>query len=270
MFSKLKGYIKRLTTPKKDESYTTTPTTFGDIQVSYVDAVKILDTLKSNIILEISYPDDMHDALLCANNFIYMISMTGIRYTTIKINKTIYMYIAGSMLDYDLLLYTYMNSIDYADNKILKKVISVLSKIDIMKDSASLMEDLMYKSVFPYEALKIKFQKTDPVYVQQIDIYYISPDIISNNIDIMDKLKSLILVAVYVDEKYILVDYIFDFIYCYKTKRYRGDIEECIAQYKESYGSNFTISGYKNIFDINLSITNQENSSYPDIDEILD
>ena len=269
MFSRLKGYIKRFTTPKKDESYATTPTTFGDIQVSYIDAVRILDTPTSNILLEISYPDDMHDASLCANNFIYMISMTGIRYTTIKINKTIYMYIAGSMIDYDLLLYTYMNSIDYADNKILKKVISVLSKIDIMKDSNSL-PDLADKNVFPYEALKIKLQKTDPIYVQQIDTYYISPNIISNDIDIMDKIKSLIIVAIYVDEKYILVDYVFDFIYCYKTKRYRGDIEECVARYKESYGSNFTISGYKNIFDINLSITDQENSSYPDIDEILD
>ena len=138
-----------------------------------------------------------------------------------------------------------------------------------MKDSNSL-PDLADKNVFPYEALKIKLQKTDPVYVQQIDTYYISPNIISNDIDIMDKIKSLIIIAIYVDEKYILVDHVFEFIYCYKTKRYRGDIEECIARYKESYGSNFTISGYKNIFDINLSITDQENSSYPDIDEILD
>ena len=53
MFSKLKGYIKRFTTPKKDESYTTTPTTFGDIRVSYIDAVRILDTPTSNILLEI-------------------------------------------------------------------------------------------------------------------------------------------------------------------------------------------------------------------------
>ena len=64
MFSKLKGYLRRLSTPKKETNYQPKETSYGDIKVSYVGSVKVNNSLihDSSIILQISYERNMQDA----------------------------------------------------------------------------------------------------------------------------------------------------------------------------------------------------------------
>ena len=51
MFAKIKGYIRRLRTPKKETQYESKQTTFGEINASFIDAVTIcnMDEDSSNI-----------------------------------------------------------------------------------------------------------------------------------------------------------------------------------------------------------------------------
>ena len=67
----------------------------------------------------------------------------------------------------------------------------------------------------------------------------------------------------------VMIDIIETFVKSYKDKWYQQYILDYIDEYKEAFASNFTIPGYKNIFDINFLVTSH-NGEFEDIDEPLD
>lgn len=270
MFAKIKGYIRRLRTPKKETQYESKQTTFGEINASFVDAITIcnLDKDSSNIIIEVSYSNDMEDSLSCYKEFINMISPLGIRFINIDIKEKGFLYLSGSVEDYDILIGSFIQDPEKSDNKIFRKLCVLLRKIDIVSEETSV---LTTDGVTSYNSTVIKLTKTNPVFVQSIDTYWIDKDVLDANINIFDKLKSMINIYIYDSiSDYIYAYSVLDFIYCYSTGRFDEDLKEYINTLRYKYESNFTIPGYKNIFDINFLVTDRDSSSNYDIDEPLD
>lgn len=269
MFAKLKGYIRRFSTPKKETNYEPKQTTFGEIDVSFVNAVKIynLDNDSSNIIIGVSYSNDMEDSLACYHEFIGMISPIGIRFVNINIKNQGFLYLSGSVEDYDILIGLFNKDPEKSDNKIFRKLCVLLRKIDIVSEETNV---LTTDGVTSYEATRITLTKTDPVFVQNIDTYWVHSDVLNANIDIFDKLKSMIKVYIYNPTTEEIYEYnVLDFVYYYNTGRFYDSEKEYIDTLKDAYVSNFTIPGYKNIFDINFLVTDLSSSSDYDIDEPL-
>lgn len=270
MFAKIKGYIRRLRTPKKETQYESKQTTFGEINASFIDAVTIcnMDEDSSNIIIGVSYPNNMEDSLSCYKEFINMISPLGIRFINIDIKEKGFLYLSGSVEDYDILIGSFNQDPEKSDNKIFRKLCVLLRKIDIVSEETSV---LTTDRVTSYNSTAVKLTKTDPVFVQSIDTYWIDKDVLDANINIFDKLKSMINVYIYDPiSDYIYAYSVLDFIYCYSTGRFDEDLKEYINTLRYKYESNFAIPGYKNIFDINFLVTDLDSSSKYDIDEPLD
>lgn len=259
MFSKLKGYFRRLNTPKKEENFKPEPTSYGEVNVWHVSSVVVdneTDEL-NNIILQISYDKTMSDSTDDAMNFNTMISSVGIRSALVgDIDNTVYLFIAGSNSCFGMLLSKYLNDPVYSNNRIFKKVIFMLGKIDIMKD-ISIFKDESQLDYYPYESSFVRLSESKPVYVQCVDTYFVSNKLLEAGIDVLDILNTLYIVAVYADQN-ILFDYAYDFITKYNLEEYNPHVLEIIDKYKKDFESNFYIPGYKNIFDINTSVTNQE------------
>lgn len=270
MFAKIKGYIRRLRTPKKETQYESKQTTFGEINASFVDAITIcnLDKDSSNIIIEVSYSNNMEDSLSCYKEFINMISPLGIRFINIDIKEKGFLYLSGSVEDYDILIGSFNQDPEKSDNKIFRKLCVLLRKIDtVSKETSVLTTD----GVTSYNSTVVKLTKTNPVFVQSIDTYWIDKDVLDANINIFDKLKSMINIYIYDPiSDHIYAYSVLDFIYCYSTGRFDEDLKEYINTLRYKYESNFTIPGYKNIFDINFLVTDRDSSSNYDIDEPLD
>lgn len=272
MFSKLKGYLRRLSTPKKETNYQPKETSYGDIKVSYVGSVKVNNSLihDSSIILQISYERNMQDADKDREQFLEMVSTTELSTCIIDIDKLNrrFLYIAGPICRYDRLCeYGYM--LNYSDNKTLMKVMSILEKIDIMAESSTFKDKSKGKYTFPYTSDVINLTPENPVYVQCIDTYWIDKDIIDSGMNIFDYLKDILMVAILLkNQNYVILDTVHDFVKQYQTKTFQKYILDYIDEYKEDFASNFTIPGYKNIFDINFLVTNY-NEDVDDIDELL-
>lgn len=261
MFSKLKGYFRRLSTPKKEENFEPEPTYYGEVNIWHVSSVVVDNGTGelelNNIILQISYDKTMSDSTNDAMNFNTMISSVGIRSALVgNIDNTTYLFIAGSNSCFGMLLSKYLNDPIHSNNRIFKKVVSILGIIDIMKN-VSIFKDEIHPDYYPYEAAFVRLSESRPVYVQYVDTYFVSNKILDAGIDVLDILNTLYIVAVYVNQN-ILFDYVYDFITKYNLREYSSDILDHIDRYKEKFESNFSIPGYKNIFDINTSITNQE------------
>lgn len=270
MFAKIKGYIRRLRTPKKETQYESKQTTFGEINASFVDAVTIynMDEDSSNIIIGVSYPNNMEDSLSCYKEFINMISPLGVRFINIDIEEKGFLYLSGSVEDYDILIGSFNQDPEKSDNKIFRKVCSLLRKIDIVSSDTSVLPP---NNIASYNSTSVELTKTDPVFVQSIDTYWIDKDVLDANINIFDKLKSMINVYIYdLISDNIYAYSVLDFIYCYSTGRFDEDLKEYINTLRDKYESNFAIPGYKNIFDINFLVTDLDSSSKYDIDEPLD
>ena len=271
MLSKLKGYIRRLTTPKKDENFETKETTFGELEVSFVDSVKIEDDMfpTSNIILQISYQGQMDDGVNAVNQFLEMASRVGLKSNIIPLEETNYMFIAGSDIYYNYLCETFANDPEYSENKILRKVISIISKIDIM-GQMPYFEDYNNR-IYSYDTTIVTLGDSRPVFVECIDTYYIAKDLFDANINVLDKLNNLYIMGIYIPEQEtILTDTVYGFISRYRSDDYSDYIMDMIDKYKDQYQSNFTIPGYKNIFDINFLVTDLDSSSEYVTEEYID
>ena len=236
MLSKLKGYVRRLTTPKKDENFESKETTFGELEVSFVDSVKIEDDMfpTSNIILQISYQGQMDDGVNAVNQFLEMASRVGLKSNIIPLEETNYMFIAGSDVYYNYLCETFANDPKYSENKILKKVISILSKIDIMGNTSFFEE--YENGAYSYDTTIIALGDSRPVFVEYVDTYYIAKDLFDANINVLDKLNNLYIMGIYLPEQEtVLTDTVYGFISRYKSDDYSSYIMEKIEKYKEQY-----------------------------------
>lgn len=274
MFTKLKGYIRRFTTPKKETDYQPQETSYGEIKVSYIGSVKMEGNVflrDSNIILQISYEKGMQDAESDKEQFIEMVSTSNLSTVFLEsdtLNKK-FIFLAGPIYNYDRLC-EYGYDIKYSNNKMLMKTMSILEKIDIMAQSSTFKEQLKDKYNFPYTSDIVYLTSENPVYVQCIDTYWVDKDIIDAGYDILDIMKEIVIVAIFLRNQDItMVDSISNFVKSYQRKTYQSYIIDYIDEYKEAFSSNFTIPGYKNIFDINFLVTNH-NGDFEDIDEPLD
>lgn len=274
MFAKLKGYFRRLSTPKKETNYQSQETSYGTIKVSYIGSTKIEGNVlmnDSNIILQISYEKGMKDAETDKEQFIEMVSTANLNTIFLesdKLNKK-FIFLAGPIYRYDKLC-EYGYDIKYSNNKMLMKTMSILEKIDIMAQSSTFKESLKNKYNFPYTSDIVYLTPENPVYTQCIDTYWVDKDIIDAGFDVLDIIKDICMVAIlFKNQDLTMIDTVNDFVKSYQRKTYQPYILDYIDEYKEAFASNFTIPGYKNIFDINFLVTNH-NGDFEDIDEPLD
>ena len=258
MFEKIKGYFKRLSTPKKEKDFEPEPTSYGEINVWHINSMVINKYEElNNIILQISYDKSMNDTTEDAMNFNIMISSVGIRSALVgDIGDTTYLFIAGSNSKFGMFLNKYMNDPVYSNNRIFKKVVSTLGKIDIMKD-ISIFSNEPELDYYPYESAIVAISESRPVYVQCIDTYFVSQQLFEAGLDLLGILNTLYIVAIYIDQN-ILFEYVYDFVTNYNLRNYNDRVLEHVDTYKTYFESNFCVPGYKNILDINTSITDQE------------
>ena len=256
--SNLKSYLRRASTPKKETNYTSEETTFGDIEVRYIHSV-LLNKSISNIILEISFSKNNKDANDNYNKFLDMISEAGLIKTKYDMLDKIFVYIGGTRESYKLLIDKYFFNEKNAYDKILRKVHNVLKEIDIMNNDQD--------KIYPYESDYQNIKEVNPVYVENIDTSFISPEVIDDKEkDIFDYLINVLIIGLYDDYHETISDTISRFISSYNNNVYYDDLHQLIEQYKDDFYSNFEIYGYKNIFDINFRVTND---TYDDTEEII-
>ena len=256
--SNLKGYFRRASTPKKDTTYIPEETTFGNIEVRYTHSI-VLNKNLSNIILEISFSKNNENAIESYNKFSDMISEVGLIKTKYDIPEKLFIYIGGSVASYKLLLDKYFFKEENAYDKILRKVYNILKEIDIMNND----QDKVYPYTTEYQTIK----EVNPVYVENIDTSFLSPEVVDDkDKDIFDYLINVLIIGLYDDYCETITDTITRFISSYNNNVYYDDLHQLIEQYKDTFYSNFEIYGYKNIFDINFRVTN---STYDDTEEII-
>ena len=109
------------------------------------------------------------------------------------------------------------------------------------------------------------------VNAENVIIRVFNEDYIKGNINVLDKLNNLYIVGIYVPaQETILTDTVYGFISRYRSDDYSDYIMDMIDKYKDQYQSNFTIPGYKNIFDINFLVTDLDSSSEYVTEEYID
>lgn len=268
MFKNIKGYMKRLRGIKKDKKFISPGTSYGEFGISYIDGVVINDD-DSNIILEIYYSYNETNIIQDATTLLNLLSSLGFHFISKPIDEENHIFISGNIEKYALLVNYYFINPDYTYNKLLRGMYNLLNKIDatapymILEDINDVSDDHIYS----YKVERIHTTNNNPIYVQNIDIELISDLIKSYGNDILEDIISLMIV--YIDDENLEQQsfYILDFLYNYYTNEYMTDIYN---KYKDSYYSNFNISEFKNIFDINFKVTIDDDSMYDDIDEIID
>lgn len=264
MFNVIKGYIKRLITPKPDKNYKPEEDIYGLYEWRIVSLYKN-NFGKSNIILELDIPitdkytDIDFDVSLLLNN-IYLCGIRTLQYNFNNINCILF---AGSVEQYVSVL-TVKNTLLNADvNRIFRSFINILRDIDIMHNMIdnALDNEYIKKSSYPYEVDISEITCSNPISIQQINNEALNPKILKT--DYMESLIYLLMINIY-NEKECNSYYISDLV-----NKLQYDDQEQISGLKEYMYSNFNIPGFKNIFDINFKVTDDDESVYDDIDEII-
>lgn len=262
MIKIIKGLVRRFTTPTPNKKYISNETLYGEYEWKFISSCSI-DTI-NNIILEldISHTSINEEILSLIENA----QLVGLRILKYSFENKICLFFAGSTTNYISLLSINNSLIIIDNNKILKSMISLLQKIDIMHyeldnvlpSTSTYNIDTMY---LPYITDTNTINCNNPITIQTIHTENIYSEILNTNY--MDKFIYLMMIVIY-DEKELHQYYISDFVNIlnfYNIEKY-----QC---YKNSFYSNFEIPGFKNIFDINLKVTDDK-SIYDNIDEIID
>ena len=164
------------------------------------------------------------------------------------------------------------NIIVYEDNKSNKETIfnyikNILTKIDRIR----LVLNSNEIDNCSYFINQSNTSSTNPVDVQFIDTYYVSSDIITNKINIIEELLPLTIMGITYSnipgEYTSIAMYVSDFVFKFNYDLLED--KESILNLDKLYHSNFDIPGYKNLFDINLRVIESNDSYYKDIDEVL-
>lgn len=262
MFKTIKGYIRRLTTIKKDKTIQVDMPEYGEFEATFIHSCIINGNNNfSNIIIELTYDTSKDSINVLADKLKSLLSICGIKFITESIVSNIaHLFIGGSVYQYDKLISIYYYNPDYRYNKLLCILKNLIDKVDICR-----YIDQNTNEVTVYQSESIG-AKNYEIYMQNISSV-VSPEVI-------DKIYPLLLVTVYHDsyEGHIISIYnLMDFLFMY----YYGDMDESIRTTINNHKSNFIIGGkkYKNIFDITFKVNDQESSSEEfnsDIDEVLD
>lgn len=266
MFSKLKGYFKRYSTPRPDKNYKPKETTYGDYDVMFISSTVFDNTANNNIIMVYTYDKnpEKDDILKEVEEFEFMLKENRFGMKTVYNNERPFIFFTGDRIQYATVINYYYNDPDYRYNKLLCLLRKIVINLDITSTLIGGEPSLYYQ----YESELLELTPSNPVAIQSINVSNI-PYELQDNKYLYDNIVSLLKIGYLIhneyDEYYHNYDYILDFLtkfyYC-KNK----DFEELKLNFK----SNFNIKGFKNIFDINFKVTtDNEESYYEDIDEVI-
>lgn len=260
MLKIIKGYIRRLSTPKRNKTIQVDMPAYGEFEATFVHSCSINESNNfSNIIINLTYDISKNATVLLADELKTLLSICGIKFITLSpVSNIVQLFVAGSVYQYDKLIHFYYYNPKYRYNKLLCILKNLLDKIDICKNIDPNTKEL---SVYNSEIISIKNYE---VYTQNI----------SSNIppEIIDKIHPLLYIALHYDTECGTVTRTFnliDFLFMYYTDSMENDASTVIYNNRH----NFIIGGkkYKSIFDITFKVNDQESSGFnSDIDEILD
>ena len=259
IIAKLKGYKRRLSTIKKDKDYKPVETTYGEYTVSLVSGynVQIKDKIHSGIIFLIEYDSKDFDVQKDTSEILNLISLIHGEYICTFEESTLLNFISLNSNQCKEIADLYNNNPQYNGNKVLRNLITEFTKIDIIDREISFTQE---KDVYPYEISLVKLTKDKPVYIQKFfDEYHFK----------MEGIYNILNIFVLADE-IMFADTIYEFIKEYSKDSIFHDIIDKIFQSKPKY---FEIPDFKNIFDINFIIINENRREYSyveDVDEIID
>ena len=270
MLSYLKGLFKRLSVPKKESSFKSKESDYGEYEISFVDSFQINDKY-SNIILQLIYNPNHSDMKQAIYLFKLKLCICGFRLLEYPLHNKTIIFISGSDNQYIEYVSQSLNDTMIEDNIISRSMVSLLQKIDILKDKISILLDKEFKYA-SYITENNILTSTNPVAIQYPNANNIDPEILKMNY--MEDFIHILAIGIYIDEDYKIdsTEYLFLYIsdlICKlnSDKEYYQDLFE---MYKSSILSNFDIPEFKNIFDINFTITTNDESMYEDIDEIIE
>lgn len=267
MLNKLRGYFKRYSTPKPDKNYQSKESTYGDYDLLFISSTVFNDIQNTNIIMAYTYDknSEKDDIIKEVEEFELMLKENRFGMKTVYDKQRPFVFFAGDRVQYATMINYYYNDPDYRYNKLL----CLLRKNVINLDITSILVDNEPSLYYQYESEVLKLEPTNPVIVQTIDISNI-PYELQNNKYLFDSLISLIKLGYILHlneygEYHCSYDYVLDFL----TKFYYSRDKD-FKDLKNNFKSNFNITGFKNIFDINFKVTTDNDESYyEDIDEVI-
>lgn len=271
MLSRLKGYFKRFITPKPDKNYQPKETTYGDYDVIFISSSVFDHFNNTNIIMAYTYDKnpERDDILKEVEEFEYMLKTNRFGMKTVNYEERPFVFFAGDRVQYATLINYYYHNPNYRYNKLLCLLQKIVANLDITSTLIGNDPSLYYQ----YESEVLELESSNPVAIQSIDISNIPFELQNNKYSreyLFDIIVPLFKIGYMLynkdQEEYVYrYDYIFDFLTKYW---YANDVRyqnlEC------NFKSNFNITGFKNIFDINFKVTTDNNESYyNDIDEVI-
>lgn len=254
IIKKLKGYWRRLTSPKKDLNFYTKETQYGEINITpygYIH-LKNTDIEYDKICIQISLNEFNDDAKSTKEKFIQLLGLLKIQYINHTDNN---LYIIGPADDYIKLFLQYENLKN--DNKILGLLYNCCKNINIIREKMTWLENTLYYS---YEIPITTLSKDNPII-----IYDPMNDTCIKHTYNINIIPELIYIYLYINSEWIEYNIIDFFI------RYNNDngFKEIIDEIHLDYPTKFILQNGKNIFSINFKVNSSYDTSYDDIDEII-
>jgi len=271
MLSRLKGYFKRYLIPKPDKKYQPEETTYGNYDVLLISSTVFDSIDNTNIIMAYTYDNnpDKDDILKEVKEFEFMLKTNRFGMKTVIYEDHPFVFFAGDRVQYATLINYYYHNPNHRYNKLLCLLQKIVANLDITSTLIGNDPSLFYQ----YESEVLKLESSNPVTVQSIDISNIPSELHYNKYSreyLFDTIVPLFKIGYMLynkdQEEYVYrYDYILDFLNKFwygKDVRYEN--LEC------DFKSNFNITGFKNIFDINFKVTTDNDESYyNDIDEVI-
>ncbi len=265
MLSKLKGYFKRYSSPKPDKKYQPEETTYGDYDVVFISSTVFDNINNTNIIMAYTYDSDPEkdDILKEIEEFDFMLKLNRFGIKTVYYTERTFVFFAGDRVQYATLINYFYHDPNYRYNKLLCLLQKIVINVDIISTLIGNDPSLYYQ----YESEFLKLESSNPVAIQSIDISNI-PYELQGDKYLFDIIVPLFKIGYVLSDKGAFV-YKYDYVLDFLTKYWYGQD----VRYHElecNFKSNFNITGFKNIFDINFKVTTDNNESYyNDIDEVI-
>lgn len=242
MFKRLKGYFKRVTTPKPDINYKPMDTFYGEFDIVFIYAIKYHDY--TSIIIRINYDESNEDIMKEINTFKELLDIMSFSVLRQRADPGTALYIEGSKDKFITMINIFFINPKYTYNKIMRKLYNLLMRLDITSPYIILRNDLdSSEHNYSYETIEIKPQKE----------FYIQP--------MPDQSLNMLTTIIINTDKLNIACNIFELI-----SRYYNDNDMNIISIVDDHYDEI-----KNIIGYNFKVTNQDNSDlYSDIDEVLD
>ena len=261
---KLKGYKKRITTPKKDKNFKTPETSFGEFEIYFISGYNVLMNGEqySGVIFKLQYQADQRDVHLNIMELLDIISILNGRHVgDFEVdNPTLYEYISLTSQQCVNLAELYNSDPKYNGNKVLRSLISEFMKIDIIDQQISFSDQ---KPIYPYSVEPIEISQKKPIYVQEIFEEFTVPDNMKDYL-----LKVFISYIKFTFNGYISV-------LCNQYNQEHVILMNSINEIFENYNITPNMEYLKKLLDTNVILIDEaqkysSTSFSDDIDEIID